>query len=268
MRLAVLLGVFLTLSSVHGSVRAQAAVEDLDRNADAVSRGQRGLAAFGSGDLEASYRLFESAEELAHSPVFLLYMARVRAKQGALEDALALYERVCSEPLAETSPEVFRAAVEHAQEEAKEIRAARDAHVEVADDAAPTPEVRAPEAAPSRSMDRSTPRSSTKAEPTRRAAHVALGVSAVSALVGVGTGLVALLRFRPVKGRCTPAGCDPADAKIIADVQAWGRASDVSFALAGAGLATAGILFWVAPSASPGAAAPSASFGVLGTGRF
>jgi hypothetical protein len=261
-------------------VRAETPAQDLDRNAQAVARGQKGLEAFGAGDLEASYRLFSEAEALAHSPVFLLYLARVRARQGALEEALEHYERTRSEKLAENAPEAWHAAVEQATAEASEVRARLAARSDaemragvkdqaVAAESPSTPHDASPEPSPEpkpRWVPNVPKQHEPSGNPTRRAAYVVLGASAVGALVGATTGLIAWLRFQPVKQRCTQAGCDPADSAIISDVHAWGRASDISFVLAGAGLATAGILFWVAPSSSR-QAAPS-NFGVAVTGSF
>jgi hypothetical protein len=97
---------------------------------------------------------------------------------------------------------------------------------------------------------------------------MALVASAAGAVVGVGAGLVAFFSMRPVNERCAKDGaCDAADSRIVDDVRAWGRAADVGFVVAGTGLATAGVLWWLTPNATGVAGGPT-GFGMTATGRF
>jgi hypothetical protein len=264
MRLVAVLVACLTVVSAPAVTRAEdGGPPTLDRNAEAVRRGQEGIEAFAAGDLEAASRAFADAEALAHSPVFLLYQARVRVQAGALEEALDLYARVLTETLSEGAPDAWRVAAAQAKTEADDVRA-RLAAREAATERAP-----APPAPPRTEAARV---AALHVEPRapgagmRRATQVALVASVAGAVVGVGAGLIALLRMRPVNERCARDGaCHAADSRIVDDVKAWSRAADVGFVIAGTGLATAGVLWWLTPTPATGG---TVGFGVAATGRF
>jgi hypothetical protein len=259
MRLVAVLVACLTVVSAPAVTRAEdAASPTLDRNAEAVRRGQEGIEAFAAGDLESASRAFADAEALAHSPVFLLYQARVRVQAGALEEALGLYTRVLTETPSEGAPDAWRVAAAQAKTEADAVRA-RLATSEAATERTTGPKSPTPATAP-----RVEPRA--PAAGMRRATQVALVASAAGAVVGVGAGLIALLSMRPVNERCARDGaCDAADSRIVDDVKAWSRAADVGFVIAGTGLATAGVLWWLTPAPATGG---TVGFGVAATGRF
>jgi hypothetical protein len=85
--------------------------------AQALELGQLALEHYDHGLWEQAYSAFESAERLAHSPVFVLYMARCRRQTGRLLDARALYQRVAREPLSADAPAPWQRAVVSAKVE-------------------------------------------------------------------------------------------------------------------------------------------------------
>ena len=230
--------VFL-LASAPSLVRAQTTAPVLDRNAFAVGAGQRGLEAFRLGDWEAAYRAFREAETTAHSPVFLLYMARARQRQGASAEALDLYARVAAEPVTTVTPDSWRVAIEQAAREGAELRASVSSRA-----AAPKP-------APSVSGARSKPaprKEGTRRTPTPHKIALSAGIiGAAGLLFGAAAGIVAKLKLDQIEADCTDKGCDPTDKPKLENVQTWERIANVSFIVAGTGLATAGVFLWLVP---------------------
>jgi tetratricopeptide (TPR) repeat protein len=87
---------------------------------DAAKRAARELADKGyehyeAGEYAQAVVFFRQAESKFHAPSILLMQANAHEKQGQLVEALPLYERVASEPLAGDAPQEFR----DAQAEAK-----------------------------------------------------------------------------------------------------------------------------------------------------
>lgn len=78
---------------------------------------------FARGKWQEAYDRFEEADRLAHSPVFVLYMARALRNAGALVEARALYERVIAEKVGADAPKPFRAALTDAAAELAEVKA-------------------------------------------------------------------------------------------------------------------------------------------------
>jgi hypothetical protein len=76
----------------------------------AIALGHEALVRFEAGDCPGATARFQEADRLVHSPVFSLYIARCRRKDGDLVGARDLYQRVAAEPLADTAPEPFRKA--------------------------------------------------------------------------------------------------------------------------------------------------------------
>lgn len=238
------------------TAHAQGGPSDLTLNADAVARGQHGLEAFRSGDWAGAYESFHQAETLVHSPVFLLYMARARAEQGANPEALDLYARVVSERLPDSAPEAWTQAVVQAASEREALRRRMLGE--------PTPSEPVLVAPPPAATPRAA-RSSGISRESRRAATIAAGaVGAAGVVLGVTAGIVALVRFRDMEDRCGPAGCNRADKGRYDSVMTWSRVSDLGFVVGGAGLATAAVFVWVVPSS--GAQGRTAALSV--TGRF
>jgi hypothetical protein len=87
---------------------------EFQRNVEAVAEGHRGLEAFKRGDFSGCRRSFTRAEALAHSPTFLLFMARCLERQGALVEARSMYQRVLNEELAPNDPIPWVSAVREA----------------------------------------------------------------------------------------------------------------------------------------------------------
>jgi len=105
----------------RGDQGAELAGTALTRNAEAVQEGRAALQAYERGDLQDAFSRFARAESLAHSPVFLLYMARIRERQGFWLESQQLYERVQQEPLSGSAPQAFRDAVAAARAEHAEL---------------------------------------------------------------------------------------------------------------------------------------------------
>ena len=87
----------------------------------ALSLGHAGLSAFESEDYQAALKNFELAESAAHSPVFLLYMAKARLKLGELLRARSLLRQVAHEELSADAPPSWQRAHDQAHENLKQI---------------------------------------------------------------------------------------------------------------------------------------------------
>ncbi len=230
---SLLLGLLLSWAPL--TARAQSRPEELDRNAAAVASGRRGLEAFRNGEWTSAYALFHEAETLAHSPVFLLYMARARARHGAFAEALDLYALVNREPLDERAPDSWRSAVEQAQRESAELRA-RLARQEARDSAPPL-------------AASTTANATASTSGSDHAAALAAGAVGVAGLaMGVVAGLVAWTTLNDLKERCGPSGCDPADKSKLERARTWARLSDLGFVVGGTGIATSAVFLWVVPA--------------------
>jgi hypothetical protein len=105
----------------RAQVQAEPALDEpgsvLSRNADAVTAGRAALEAYERRDWVAAYDAFRRAESLAHSPVFLLYMARAKERAGARLEALELYARVSSEAVSSSTPDAWKTAIDTARAE-------------------------------------------------------------------------------------------------------------------------------------------------------
>ncbi|HET9930159.1 MAG TPA: hypothetical protein VFQ35_05720, partial [Polyangiaceae bacterium] len=86
----------------------------LSQNAAAVEAGRAALDAYQRRDWAEAFEQFHAAEALAHSPVFLLFMARTKERQGELLAALDLYARVLAEPTVSEMPDAWLRAIEAA----------------------------------------------------------------------------------------------------------------------------------------------------------
>lgn len=73
-------------------------------------QGEEALALHGAGKFAEAFARFETAERIAHSPVFLLWMARSKRALGELGAAKRLYQVVAAESLsADASPNWIQA---------------------------------------------------------------------------------------------------------------------------------------------------------------
>lgn len=106
--------VALAPASVHAQPNASKRALELGYEADGL---------FARGKWDEAFDRFEKADALAHSPVFVLYMARCRRNAGRLLEAATLYARVAAERVAPDAPKPFRAAVTDATTELAELEA-------------------------------------------------------------------------------------------------------------------------------------------------
>jgi hypothetical protein len=106
----------LALCPYEASAQSSAAEKALAAAYDADSL-------FARGKWEEAHDRFKEADDLAHSPVFVLYMARSRRNAGKLIEAATIYERVLAEKLPADAPKPFRAALTDASAELTELRA-------------------------------------------------------------------------------------------------------------------------------------------------
>jgi hypothetical protein len=83
----------------------------------AVSLAAEAKASYDRGAWAEALELFARAEEKAHSPVIVLYMARCHRNLGRLVEARDLYAKVASEELAPGAPEPFVTAKADAAED-------------------------------------------------------------------------------------------------------------------------------------------------------
>jgi tetratricopeptide (TPR) repeat protein len=253
--------------------RAHGQEATLLRNREAVTRGESGLQAFRSGAWERAYAEFHAAESLSHSPVFLLYMARSRARQGAGEEALDLYHRVASEPLSDDTPEAWKAAVASAFAERKALEQRMHAHQRLhAPASAPhaaAPAHRRPprKPRPPRSELASLP-GAPVAQSRRHAALASAAIGAAGAVLGVVAGIRAWTEIDALKRRCEGKQCRPADRQRLDDVQLWARVSDVGFVVFGTGLAASAVCLWAVPDTEPNPGRRGSSAGILTRVRF
>jgi hypothetical protein len=107
----------LALSSAPSS-RASAQADAVKQ---ALELGYEGDRLYAQGSWAEAYQRFADADALAHSPVFVLYMARCRKNAGRLLEARALYDRVMTEPVPTSAPQPFREAREDARAERGEL---------------------------------------------------------------------------------------------------------------------------------------------------
>jgi hypothetical protein len=87
----------------------------------AIAEGEEGMRLFSLGRWNEAYARFEAADRLAHSPVFVLFMARCRRNAGKLLEAQALFGRVAAERVAPGAPEPMRRAPREARAERDEL---------------------------------------------------------------------------------------------------------------------------------------------------
>jgi hypothetical protein len=245
-RLAVLL-LALALSAWSPGVRAEPTEAELARNEQAVTLGERGLAAFRAEQWEPAYGAFRAAESLVHSPVFVLYMARSRARQGNTAEALDLYVRVENEPLTADAPEAWRVAVAQAKSEASELR-----RVSEAAESPRLPTLPSQKATRPASAQRTTRRFAPSP-----AAITAGAIGVAGLALGAAAGLMARHRLTELKERCGGTACDESEGEELDAVKDWGRLADVGFVVAAAGLGTGAVLIWLVPGPSVDSA-PSA----------
>jgi hypothetical protein len=87
----------------------------------ALQLGNEGLELYNQESYETALQRFSEAESLVHSPVFVLYMARIEHRRGRWVRAIAHYDRVLGEPLSADAPDTWRRAREEATIEHQRI---------------------------------------------------------------------------------------------------------------------------------------------------
>jgi hypothetical protein len=105
-RLPWLVGALLPVLFVPAAARG-----DSPEANQAIELGRQALATYSRGAFEEALREFAAAEQVAHSPVFVLYMARCQRKLGKLLKARELLRRVTAENLAPDAPSPWQFAV-------------------------------------------------------------------------------------------------------------------------------------------------------------
>jgi hypothetical protein len=88
---------------------------------ESLTLGEEGLQRFQGGHWKGAYELFRRANDAAHAPTLLLYMAHCQARLGDLGAARQLYRAVTREHLAEGAPLQFRTAQRIAAQELRSI---------------------------------------------------------------------------------------------------------------------------------------------------
>jgi len=78
---------------------------------------------FAKGDMKSAYARFDEAERIAHSPVFLLYMARCKRGLSEWIAARELLRKLAKEPVGTDAPEQWTRAQEEAAAELRDLEA-------------------------------------------------------------------------------------------------------------------------------------------------
>lgn len=112
-----------TTAAAQDLPSTEAPPERLGRNARAVEEGRAALEAYERSEWEVALRGLQRAEELAHSPVFVLYIARAQQQLGAWLEARRQYESITNQPLTPTTPPAWRRAIDAARAEHAELMA-------------------------------------------------------------------------------------------------------------------------------------------------
>jgi hypothetical protein len=94
-----------------------AAADEQPETSRAVNAGREGISLYRDRRWAEAYDRFAVADRTAHSPVFVLFMARCRLNLGRLLEAKELFARVANEQLAPDATEPMRRAKEDATDE-------------------------------------------------------------------------------------------------------------------------------------------------------
>jgi hypothetical protein len=277
---------------LHGFARAYPALLALvlwaeparaeDLNQQALKLAYQADDLYARGQWAAAYDRFAEADGLAHSPVFVLYMARCRKNAGKLLEAESIFARLAQEKVAGDAPKPFREAVASAASERDEVarriphvqvvvRDAEGAVVRVDGKEVPDPRAFLPLDPGLHVFEVSSGGVTAKeekilpdgagevkivlalAEPRRASPETSEGslvpaivlASAGALGVGVGsvTGLMASSKASAVKKGCVDGHCLASDAGALDDARSLARISTIGFVVGGACVAAAGALF-------------------------
>jgi hypothetical protein len=111
----------VSLAGVIALHAGASAAESAPDPGAAIAEGEQAMRLYALGRWNEAHTHFHAAERLAHSPVFVLYMARCRRNAGKLLEAQSLYRRVASERVGPDAPEPMRKAPLEAQAELDEL---------------------------------------------------------------------------------------------------------------------------------------------------
>src|SRR5690349_20782210 len=104
------------------ALSAPALAETASDPEKARTLGHEGIDLYNKGSWSEAQHKFEEAEKLAHSPVFLLYLARSARNAGDFATAKAAYEKAAAEALPKEAPAPWAAAVKDATVELEALK--------------------------------------------------------------------------------------------------------------------------------------------------
>ena len=182
----------------------------------------------------------------------------MRQRQGASAEALDLYSRITSEPLSDSTPDPWKAAISQAALEANELRRSLVTETATAKQAKPAAVFPVREAS-TRPVVRK------REEPMPTTHKVALAAGAIGAaglVLGATAGIVSKIKLDRLREDCPPEGCDLADKPKLDSVETWTQVANVAFVVAGTGFAAAGIFLWLVPATPTNGRAKAMSAGI------
>jgi hypothetical protein len=265
--------------------------------ARAITIGREGVRLYEERSYAAAYRQFEVADRMAHSVVFVLYMARCKRNLGELVAARALLERVAREPLPAAATEPMHRAQQEARAELEPLKAripsivlrvtgAPTARIRVdrrpveagvpldLDPGEHTVEVTGDDVAPvvrTIRLQEGAARSVLELGPVQQGAArgpiwpgaVVLGVGVASVGVGAVTGAMAMSKASAIKENCVEEHCRPGDRSNGATAETLATVSTVAFVTAGVAAVGGVVLLWVRPGGPASAVEVTARPGQL-----
>jgi hypothetical protein len=270
-RIVVVFVVFVTL----GIARADS--PEVER---AIKIGGEGIALYEQRRYVEAYERFAVADRMAHSVVFVLYMARCKRNLGELLAARALLEQAAREPLPAGAPAPMQRARDEATPELAQLapripslvtrvrgQGAEQARVRIdgrlvevdasieLDPGEHTIEVTSDGAVPiARTVQLAEGSARTTVDlvlvgverqrGSRRPAWIAFGVGVAGVGAGTITGIVALRAAGRVQDNCIENHCFERDRAESERASRYATASTVSFAIAGVSIA-AGVALWM-----------------------
>lgn len=231
--------------------------------------GNRGLVAYSAGDFGAALEHFGRAEELAHSPVFQLYIARSLAALGRTEEARAVYHSILEAiPEGKTSlpgstdpatgtvrplPAPWLRARGEAERELAELLHPSDAPNTGATTAPTTTEPPRTEEAqveqkPTQRESLPPPAPASKGlGPQRWAAITAFSIGGAGLVTAVVTGSVALSLASEVRDNCVDSVCPAEDQPKADRATTLGNVATAAIVVAAVGTITGVTLLALAP---------------------
>lgn len=106
---------------VCGEGTAQAQEPSDTQRELALEMGRKGIELYNAQRFEDAFDKFQNAESLVHSPVFVLYMARIERRRGRWVAALGRYDAILRESPPEAAPEAWARARKEAELERMQL---------------------------------------------------------------------------------------------------------------------------------------------------